>query len=120
MPTENQVITRIVFQPLFSSSADSSAGVGEFRFDRHETASCATMIPQIERSWPRGRETPAKRCLLNSFYAGKPRGLGRLGKKAGADGVGGELAQLFAGESLLGVRQQVLVGHIGAEEGRIV
>ena len=42
------------------------------------------------------------------------------GKKAGANGVGSELAQLFAGEALLGVGQQVFVGEVGAEEGGVV
>ena len=59
-------------------------------------------------------------CLLKSFDAGQPRGFFRKGKKAGADGVGGEAAQLVVGKALLGVREQELVGQIGAEDGRVV
>ena len=47
-------------------------------------------------------------------------GLFIFGKEAGADGVGGQPAQFVAGKSLLGVRQEELVGEIGAEEGRVV
>ncbi len=60
------------------------------------------------------------RHSLESVNSGQPCGLFRFGKKAGANGVGGELAQFFAGESLFGVREQELVGEIGAEEGGIV
>ena len=42
------------------------------------------------------------------------------GKKTGADGIGGELAQFVASKSLLGVGQQVFIGEIGAEEGWVV
>ena len=58
--------------------------------------------------------------LLSSFDTGEPCGLFVFGKKTGANGVGRELAQFFAGKSLLGVREQELVGEIGAEEGGIV
>ena len=79
------------------------------------------MIPQFDARKP--VSACHHRCqisLRNRFNLGKPPCFFRIGKKAGTNGVGGQLAQLFAGECLLGVCEQVLVDAVGAEEGRIV
>src|ERR1035437_314523 len=58
--------------------------------------------------------------LLGRFNARQPRRFRFFGQKARADGVGGKLAQFITSKALFGVGQQVFVGQIGSEEGRII
>ena len=58
--------------------------------------------------------------LQRFVVAGKQARLFAFGKKAGQNGVGGKLPQLFAAEALLGVREEVFVGDIRSEECRVI
>ena len=76
------------------------------------------MITQV--GWYRGEGRSGKHgsTLRESVNSGQPRGFFRFGKEAGAEGVGGQLAEFVAGKSLLGVGEEELIGEVGGERRR--
>ena len=85
---------------------------GQWRITRY----CKRFLPRSAITTAAG----AGRLLFDRVNSEEPIHLRCGGKEAGIDGVDGQLAKFFAGKALLGVGQQVLVGQIGAEEGRVV